>query len=243
MIQGAFDTLFLIARPAAGKSEIIDYLRRTPEDERLRLFHIGRFHELDDFPMLWTWFEEDRILEKLGHPRLHTDAEENFVHSYLWDLLIERLSLEHAKRRLEQVQSGAPAETILVEFARGAEHGGFQRAFQRFPTDILRRGAILYIEVSWAESLRKNRARFNPDRPHSILEHALTDEKLARLYREMDWERFRGENPSRIDIQGVHVPYVVFPNEDDVTSDRGTALGARLQETLARLWALYSVPQ
>ena len=28
---------------------------------------------LDDFPMLWTWFEEDAILAEMGKPRLHTD--------------------------------------------------------------------------------------------------------------------------------------------------------------------------
>jgi hypothetical protein len=46
-----FDILLLIARPAAGKSEIIDYLKNLPQDERRRRFHIGEFDEIDDFPM------------------------------------------------------------------------------------------------------------------------------------------------------------------------------------------------
>ncbi len=71
-----FDILILIARPAAGKSEIIHYLKQVPDDERVRRFHIGPFVEIDDFPMLWTWFEEDDILERLGYPRLHTDADD-----------------------------------------------------------------------------------------------------------------------------------------------------------------------
>lgn len=37
-----FDVLVLIARPAAGKSEIIDYLAQTPPEERWRRFHVGR---------------------------------------------------------------------------------------------------------------------------------------------------------------------------------------------------------
>jgi hypothetical protein len=87
MSRHTFDILFLIARPAAGKSEIIDYLKRTNKAMRRARFHIGPFVELDDFPMLWTWFEEDRILARMGHPRLHTDIEEYFAHRYLWDLL------------------------------------------------------------------------------------------------------------------------------------------------------------
>ena len=49
-----FDILLLIARPAAGKSEIIDHLKNMPIEDRVQLFHIGEFEEIDDFPMLWT---------------------------------------------------------------------------------------------------------------------------------------------------------------------------------------------
>ena len=34
------------------------------------------------------------------------------------------------------------------------------------------------VQVSFAESLRKNRKRFNPERPDSILEHAVDEKKL-----------------------------------------------------------------
>jgi hypothetical protein len=36
----------------------------------------------------------------------------------------------------------------------------------------------------------------------------------------------------------VKVPYVVFENEDDVTTARGPELGQRLEETLGRLWRI-----
>ena len=73
--NGLFDVLLLIARPAAGKSEIIDYLKQQPTEARLQSFHVGSFFEIDDFPMLWAWFEEDALLERMGHPRLHTDTD------------------------------------------------------------------------------------------------------------------------------------------------------------------------
>lgn len=240
MAQDTFDILFLIARPGAGKSEIIDYLKRSDEPLRRARFHVGPFVELDDFPLLWAWFEEDRLLARMGHPRLHTDADEYFLHRYLWDLLIERLGLAYTKLLRDQPHYHAAGGTVVVEFARGQEHGGFRTAFQHVPIAMLQRGAILYLDVSWAESLRKNRARANPERPDSILQHSLSDEKLARLYQESDWADFSAADPERIVIQGVSVPYAVFPNEDDVTTARGPALGHRLEATLARLWRSYT---
>ncbi len=241
-MKNTFDILFLIARPAAGKSEIIDYLKKTAEPDRRARFHIGDFEEIDDFPMLWTWFEEDAILERMGKPRLHTDAEGYFKWPWLWHLLIERIALEYQKR-LRDVPDYHAQHTTIIEFARGSEHGGFTAAFEHVPADMLSRGAILYINVPWEESLRKNRRRFNPDRPDSILEHGLPDEKLERLYKESDWETFSAADPHFITINGVAVPYAVFENKDDVTTVGATGqspLHARLEETLGRLWHLYN---
>lgn len=241
MSQDTFDVLFLIARPAAGKSEIIDYLKRMSDDVRRATYRVGPFHELDDFPMLWEWFEEDDILERMGLPRLHTDADGYFRFPELWHVLIERLGLAYGKLLRDRPHFHTSGGTVIVEFARGAEHGGFRAAFDHFPEAMLRRGAILYIDVPWEESLRKNRARFNPGRPDSILEHGLQDSTLERLYRETDWPQFSGGEQDVIRIKGITVPYVVFPNADDVTTGRVSALGVRLEQVLGKLWLRYAL--
>jgi hypothetical protein len=233
-----FDVLLLIARPAAGKSEIIDHLKKTPIDRRISDYHIGNFDELDDFPMLWTWFEEDDILTKLGHPRLHTDTSYDFLFNYLWDVLIKRISLEYRKT-IRDFPNYHADRTMIVEFARGTEHGGFARAFNHLSPEIVAKMAILYINVSWVESFRKNQQRFNPNRPDSILEHGLTDEKMRHLYRHVDWQSLTADDPYVINIQGINVPYTVFENNDDVTTQRGAALTSRLADALGRLWILY----
>lgn len=239
MNKDAFDIIILVGRPASGKSEIIDYLLNTQPNARRRLFHIGDLGFIDDFPMLWTWFEEDHILEKtLGQPRLHTDADGNFKHEYLWHLLIERISLEQQKL-LRDRPDYYELHTTIVEFARGTQHGGYAAAFAHLSPAILERAALLYVNVSFEESLRKNRKRFNPDRPDSILEHALPDEKLRHLYSGDDFLDLVAADDTFITINGTRVPYAIFENEDDVTSGRGDALGDRLQETLAPLWTTY----
>ena len=234
MNSNTLPILILLGRPAAGKSEIIDYLKRTPLDDRIRRFHIGDFAEIDDFPLLWAWYEEDALLNRMGHPRLHTTADGYFTRRYLWDLLIQRLSLEYDKWARDAVSG----HTAIIEFSRGAEHGGYRSAIPNLSDAILKRAAILYIDVSWEESLRKNRRRFNPSRPGSILEHGLPDAKLERLYKEVDWREFSSPDGEYVGVRGQRAPYVVFDNEDDVTTGRGPALGDRLESTLSCLWSL-----
>ncbi len=238
MQKETFDVLLLLARPAAGKSEVIHYLENTPLEQRSERFHVGKLAEIDDFPMLWTWFEEDALLEKMGHPRLHTDADGYFLSQYLWDLLIERMGLEYLKQKRD-IAGFDTSYTTLVEFSRGSEHGGYASAFRHLSREILERAAVLYIDVSWEESLRKNRKRANPEKPDSILEHSLPDSKLEKMYKEVDWAEVSRPDPQYLHIQGFKMPYVVFDNSDDVTTGQGGALGKRLESCLTNLWALY----
>jgi hypothetical protein len=237
MDKNIFDIIMLLGRPASGKSEVIDYLKKVPESERLERFQVGRLDEIDDFPMLWTWFEEDAILEKiLKKPRLHTDKDGYFLYEYQWNLLIERISLDYSKK-LRDDPDYHSATTCLIEFSRGREHGGYKAAFQHLSDDILQKATILYVDVSWEESLRKNRRRFNPDRPDSILEHGLPDAKLERLYKDVDWAEISAADPENIEIKGYQVPYIVFHNEPEIT-DKPDELGEHLNLLFQRLWQL-----
>ena len=238
MASDAFDVLILIGRPASGKSEIIDFLVHLPEITRRERSHIARLEVLDDFPMLWAWFEEDDILSQtFGLPRLHSDDEGYFKFQELWSVLIQRLSLEYAKKVRDDA-SYHTHTTTLIEFSRGAEHGGYEQAFRHLSDRILERAAIVYVRVPFEESLRKNRQRFNPQKPDSILEHGLTDAKMERLYRDDDWLTLAPEESGYLNIHGHSVPYVVFPNEDDVTTGQPEKLAARLESVLGLLWGL-----
>ena len=87
----------MIARPAAGKSEIIHFLSQMSEREREEKYRMGKLEMIDDFPFLWRWLEEDKILKKMGKPSLYTNEDGIFQHTYLWDLLIKLIDLEYAK--------------------------------------------------------------------------------------------------------------------------------------------------
>ena len=243
MPHDSFDIILLIGRPASGKSEIIHFLKHLPDDLRRERFYIARLEVHDDFPMLWAWFEEDGILtNKFGLPRLHSDEEGYFKFPELWHLLIERLSLDYGKL-LRDDPSYHNHSTCMIEFSRGSSHGGYTQAFQHLSDEILERAVIMYVRVPFEESLRKNRQRFNPGKPDSILEHGLPDDKLERLYKEDDFATVAPGDSGQIEIRGHSVPFIVFPNEDDVTTDKPEQLATRLESVLGELWKIYNVGQ
>jgi hypothetical protein len=234
-----FKKIILLGRPASGKSEITDYLKKTPSEERLRRFHIGIIDEIDDFPMLWTWFEEDEILEKkFGKPRTHSTIDGYFLHEYQWHLLIERICLEY-KKKIRDNNNYYTDTTCLIEFSRGSRHGGYKEAFKHLSQEVLKDSVILYVNVPYEESLRKRRKRFNPDKPDSILEHGLPDSKLEILYKNVDWKEVSSNSTAHININGTEVPYAVFENMPSKTDDP-ELLGPALDDVMKKLWKIYS---
>lgn len=235
-----FSNLILIGRPASGKSEIIDYILKSTHFARLQELNLGgKIEVLDDFPMLWAWFEEDYILEKkFGKERLHSTPEGYFKEKYLWNLLIQRLSLEQSKL-LKEFEDDNPDLTILLEFARGSEHGGYKDAFENLSDEILSDAAVIYVKVPFEESLRKNRKRKNPDKPHSILQHSLDDEVLTKLYSECDWDEFSSGDKEYLTVRDIKVPYVVFDNMPSKT-DSHDDLEPEMKKVMSQLWNIYS---
>ncbi len=235
MIKNTFDVIILIGRPAAGKSEVIDFLKKTPVEERARRFHIGEFEEVDDFVYVWETFEVDDILSRHGKPRIWSDEKYWFKDDFVWNLYIERINLVYRKK-LAADMNYHQRMTTLVEFSRGGKTG-FAEAFSYLHEEILKRAGILYIKVSYEESFRKNRRRARPGMEDSILYHSLPDEKMEFYYKTNDWETLTAADPNYIDIKGYKVPYAVFENEPEKTLDP-VKLGAELERATGKLWKI-----
>ena len=56
-----------------------------------------------------------------------------------------------------------------------------------------------------------------------------------RLYRDDDWAELTTPDPNALHIRGFAIPYVVFENEDDGTTNKPELLGMRLEETFGKL--------
>ncbi len=230
-----FQSIILTARPAAGKSEVIDFLKKMNPEDRRKRFHIGQIAEVDDFPYIWEKFEEDDIFTKYGRERLYSDEKYWFKDQWLWDFFLEKMNIAYAKLLRDPKISDT---TILVEFARGGENA-LANAFSILSKDILKQAGILYIDVSYKESVRKNQRRFRPDEADSILYHSLPDDKMEFYYKVNDWHKLAPNKQGMLTLQDMKVPYAVLPNEPEVT-DTPEHLAAPLEDALKKLWKEYS---
>jgi hypothetical protein len=230
-----FPILIITGRPAAGKSEVIDFLKKADPKERLQKYHIDEFEELDDFVYVWETFEVDDMLTRHGKPRLWTDEKYWFKDEFIWNLYIERINLEYRKKLARNPQYH-DAKTTLIEFARGGDNGIYE-ALSYLHEDILKNAALMYIKVSYEESVRKNRRRARKGQEDSILYHSLPDEKMDFYYKANDWEKLAARDPGFIEVKGFKIPYGVFENEPEKTLDP-ILIGKELERVTQRIWGL-----
>ena len=229
----SFPILIITGRPAAGKSEVIDFLKKADPQDRLNRFHIADFEELDDFVYVWETFETDDILTQHGRPRIWTDEKYWFKDHFIWNLYIERINLEYRKK-LARNPAYHDGKTTLIEFARGGDNGILE-ALSYLHNDILSRAALVYIKVSFEESVRKNRRRARKGQEDSILYHSLPDEKMEFYYKTNDWEKLTAKDPNFIEVKGFKIPYAAFENEPEKTLEP-MLIGQELERATKKLW-------
>jgi hypothetical protein len=234
-----FEHLFVLGRPAGGKSEFIDFMKRLPDEERAHRFGIGRFEEVDDFPWLWQACLDDDAREAAGESRLvseRTPEGYNITRPKFRGSLVERFNEAVAARYLSKPAFYLDG-TLLIEFARGRDDG-FRESLQRFRPEILSRAAIFYIQVSFEESFRRNNARYRPGQEESILFHKVPDRDMLGFFRENDWQAMTGGAPhGYVELAGVSVPFVSMNNEPESTDP--AVLRERYAAALGQLRALY----
>ncbi len=228
-----FPILILTGRPASGKSEVIDFLKKCDPIVRLERFHIANFEELDDFIYVWETFELDDLMTQMGKDRVWSDEKYWFKEPYIWDLYIKRLALDYQKKIVKD-PGYHDRFTTLVEFARGGDDA-IRHALSFLSDGMLEKAALLYIRVSYEESVRKNRRRARPGQEDSILYHSLPDSKMEAYYKTNDWDQIEARDPDFIGIRNFRIPYAVFENMPEKTLDPAL-IGDELERASAKLW-------
>lgn len=231
-----FPILIITGRPAAGKSEVIDFLKKCDPIVRLEKFSIANFEELDDFLYVWETFELDDLMSQMGKPRVWTDEKYWFKEPYIWDLYIKRLALDY-KKKVTKDPTYHEKMTTIVEFARGGENA-IQHALEFLSDEMLEKAVLMYIKVTYEESVRKNRRRARKGEEDSILYHSLPDEKMEYYYKINDWEEIEKKDPHFIHVRGFKIPYAVFDNMPEKTLDPHL-IEQELVKVTSRLWELY----
>jgi hypothetical protein len=230
-----FPILIITGRPAAGKSEVIDFLKKCDPIIRLEKFHIANFEELDDFIYVWETFELDDLMTRFNKPRIWSDEKYWFKDQYIWDLYMDRMALDYKKKVLKD-PAYHEKMTTLVEFARGGDHA-IHNALTFLSDEMLSRASLVYIKVPYEESVRKNRKRARPGQEDSILYHSLPDEKMEFYYKTNDWEELTAKDPNYIEVKGHKIPYCAFENMPEKTMDPAL-IAPELERVTKKLWSL-----
>ena len=232
-----FDVLFLLGRPASGKSEFIDFMEGCTAGDRASRFRIAPFRVVDDFPILWERFEEDDVWEQLGRSRLHSkrcNGNYAVTDDGIWSFLIEKIN-----RRVATILSEPghlDHRTLIVEFSRGGATG-YADALGRLAPAILEQAAILYVSVSFEESWRRNIARYDERQRDGILTHSVPREEMERTYGIDDWSAIAGKKHGSIEIRGIEVPYATMRNEPESVDP--IVLSERYANALVPLYAAW----
>ena len=239
IVTRTFDRLFVLGRPASGKSEFLDFMKKISDAERAERFHIGKMKILDDFVWLWEHFEEDDMWEELIGKRFHSERlEHGYMNSpEIFDLTMKKFNHLISRDFLDK-EDFYKDHTLLIEFARGGEKP-YKNALSLLLPEIFQRAAILYIEVRGEESVRRNNARYKEKLKHSILAHKVPDEVMARYYKEDDWKMLTEKRDDGfLTLKGAKLPFVTMNNEPESVDP--SVLGCRYEAALSHLWGLFS---
>ncbi len=236
-----FENLFVFGRPAAGKSEFIDFMKRCEPAKRLNTMHIAPFDMVDDYLFIKDISENETIFEKLSVPRQITKVTKDgimVVNEAYFPFATEKLNIIFGQKYI--ANPGYYKErTVLIEFSRGVRNFGYNAALNGLKKEILDRGAIIYIKASYEESLRRNEARYQEKLKYSILAHKCPEEGMERYYKNDDWnELTAGKECGCMNIGGAKLPFVTMNNEPESKDE--SVMEKRYTEALDKLIKLCS---
>ncbi|MDY0060055.1 MAG: hypothetical protein RBU45_09620 [Myxococcota bacterium] len=186
MEQQHFAVVFLVGRPAAGKSLVRSALSSVPLRERRGRFHLGEIASLDELSDLLDARQTDELLAERGKPRLFTDRDGLLLDPALWDLFALK-SNARALALLARDPALFDQTTLLISLARGGLTG-YGHALTLFADELRQRAVVLGLRVSREEAQRRNRARAAgldgptpPALPEALLQYDFAIDQLATL--------------------------------------------------------------
>lgn len=244
MPKESFDNVIVIGRGGCGKSELIDFLKKVPESERLEKYHIGAFEELDDFPWLHSMLKDEDIWEQMGRPRKLGKRKDNVYLTMdyeIYNFLILKFNVTVKEKYMVKPEFYSN-KTLFIEFARGREDG-YKKAFGLLDKEILKNSAIFYLDNTFEESLRRNMVRStDKDTNQTILNHKVPVEVMEYLYKTHDWyELTDKKSAGYVESQGIKIPFVTVWNIPETLDFK--ELEARYSAPLKKLWELHKSRQ
>jgi hypothetical protein len=236
-----FHNLFVFGRPAGGKSEFIEFFKTCEPGKRRAKFKIAPFSIIDDYLSLREISENEEILEASNLPRKVTETTSDGI--VVKDSTFFHFASEKINRIFDRDYGKKPDyynnNTLLLEFSRGDGDSGYKRSLSGIKKEILKDAAIIYIDVSYEEALRRNEARYQEKLKHSVLAHKVPEKAMEKYYKNDDWKTLTlGKTNGFVEINGVKIPFVTMNNEPE--SKDPEILENRYETALKRVFDLWT---
>ena len=235
-----FKHLFVFGRPAGGKSEFIDFMKSCEPVKRYKEFFVAPFDILDDYLFIKDIAEHEDALEALKVERFITQRTKDGIaikNDIFWPYASLKLNTI-IKDDYTSNEDYYKDHTLMIEFSRGREPATYKNALNGMSPMALKGGAIIYIKVSYEESLRRNEARYQEKLKHSILAHKCPEHIMEKYYKYDDWLDITSDKESGLlTINGTEVPFVTMENEPE--SKDPLVLEKRYGSALKKLWEHY----
>ncbi len=228
------DIILFLGRPAAGKSEVIDFFKKLKLSERKKLYGISKIVEIDDFKFLWARGEKDDSREKRGKERLDTKKIKIGGYAVKSKETYKKLinDINNFFKKNYNSDDFFKKHTLFIEFSRGGRNA-YKEALSLLNNNILKRAVIIYIYASYEEVLRKNKRRFDPSQPDSILHH-IVPFSIMKQYKTDDFEKL-SKDKDFITVKNYNLPFIIFNNEPEKT-DNPKKIKKELDKKISKLF-------
>ncbi|MDI6641309.1 MAG: hypothetical protein QME68_03250 [Elusimicrobiota bacterium] len=212
--------VFLLGRPGCGKSEIY---RQTVEKLKQKGggSQYKNFIRLDDFPKLWSIFQEDEKTGNWIYCKKTPDGGYKVTDDTVWDRILTELNND-LKKILEF--SASSNQIVFVEFSRP----NYVQALKNFSEDILKDSIVAYIDCSFETCWKRNVRRHQQAIAAGTDDHLVSREEMEKTYLYDDKDELLKF------CNSVNIPTIVI-----TTDYEGTAHLEKSTEKLAEL--LYSI--
>lgn len=166
--------IFLLGRPGCGKSEIFRRINDLATSRNIKVT------KKDDFPILWSIFQEDERSGRWLRCRKTPDGGYLVTDSGVWDEILKKLSDEILEIKDEY-------DIVFIEFARTS----YIDALKNFADEILDNSIIVYVYASFDVCWQRNLARHKKRIKEGYDDHLVSREEMEKTYLNDDGERLK----------------------------------------------------
>lgn len=167
--------IFLLGIPGCGKSEVYKRLADRLREDGLA----DEVERMDDYPILWEYFQEDGPKTKPTD-----DGGYKILDETLWDDVLEELG----QKCQQESEAG---KVTFIEFARGEN----LPALDNFSDEIMDRAVVLYIYCPFDEAWRRNVERYEEKKEQGTDDHLVSREEMEETYGDDDHEALLADSP------------------------------------------------